>query len=57
MRFGFGVLKLSPQAFWALTPRELATALEAHNPQPDRPDTNALRTLMARFPDQEREDG
>ncbi|MEO0637012.1 MAG: rcc01693 family protein [Pseudomonadota bacterium] len=57
MQFGFGVLKLSPQAFWALTPRELAAALNAHNPQPARPDTQALRSLIARFPDEENTHG
>ena len=29
MRVGFGVLRLSPAAFWAMTPRELAAAIEA----------------------------
>ena len=30
MQFGFGVLKLAPDAFWALTPRELEAAVAAH---------------------------
>ena len=29
MRFGFGVMRLSSAAFWALTPRELAAAFRA----------------------------
>jgi uncharacterized phage protein (TIGR02216 family) len=28
MAFGLGVLRLSPTAFWAMTPRELHAALE-----------------------------
>ena len=27
--FGLGVLRLSPDAFWRMTPRELALAIEA----------------------------
>ena len=27
MGFGFGVLRLSPDAFWRMTPRELAAAM------------------------------
>ena len=29
MQFGFGVLHLSPDAFWRMTPRELAHAIAA----------------------------
>jgi len=29
MQFGFGVLKLTPSQFWAMTPRELQSAYEA----------------------------
>ena len=53
MQFGFGVLKLPPQSFWALTPRELEAAMIAHygagTPAPlERP---ALCALMERYPD------
>jgi len=52
MGFGLGVLRLPPRDFWAMTPRELASAwgaiagdksgvLERHD----------LETLMERFPD------
>jgi uncharacterized phage protein (TIGR02216 family) len=27
--FGLGILRLSPDAFWRMTPRELACAIEA----------------------------
>ena len=52
MRFGFGVLRLSPRDFWALTPRELASAWGAV--MGDRGTALAraeLGGLMKRFPD------
>ena len=49
--FGLGVLRLPPDAFWRMTPRELAYAIEAvrgHGP----PLTRATFTdLMRRYPD------
>ena len=53
MRFGFGVLRLSPTEFWGLTPRELAAAFEAAsgNRRPQAPDRSELAALMAAFPD------
>ena len=50
MRFGLGTLRLPPQAFWAMTPRELAACagLVGSAPMPTRADLDAL---MARFPD------
>lgn len=30
MKFGFGVLHLSPKDFWSMTIRELETAMQAH---------------------------
>jgi len=52
MAIGFGVLRLSPEAFWRMTPRELAAALDALVPSPssalDRAGFDALR---GRFPD------
>ncbi len=56
MRFGFGVLRLSPQAFWSMTPRELAHAIHAvrgHSPEPIARD--ALNDLMTQFPDGRRD--
>jgi len=47
------VLKLSPDAFWAMTPRELALAARAVlGPAAAPPLSRAgLATLMMRFPD------
>jgi uncharacterized phage protein (TIGR02216 family) len=49
--FGLGVLKLSPAEFWRMTPRELALAVQALNPQPRALDRADLTQLMQRFPD------
>ena len=52
MQFGFGVLHLSSDAFWRMTPRELAHAItgsRGHAPAPiERTDFDAL---MQQFPD------
>lgn len=52
MAFGFGVLRLSPKAFWAMTPRELAPLLggrmATRGVAPTRGD---LDGLMVAFPD------
>jgi len=54
MRFGLGVLRLAPEAFWRMTPRELARAIEAFaGPSRGEGMSRAgLDALMARFPDQ-----
>lgn len=50
--YGLGVLRLSPQAFWRMTPRELALALEFVAGAGERPlGPPALADLMRRFPD------
>lgn len=52
MQFGFGVLRLSPDAFWRMTPRELACAIRARRGERPPPlDRAALDELMRRFPD------
>lgn len=54
MQFGFGVLRLGPTEFWALTPRELAAAIEAveHKTRPGTsPERQSLAALMAAYPD------
>lgn len=52
MRFGFGVLRLSPRSFWGLTPRELAAAFEAvSGPRGVTPARSRLDELMRRYPD------
>lgn len=50
--FGLGVLRLSSDAFWRMTPRELALAIEAVIGRSGAPpDRAALRALMLRYPD------
>ena len=49
--FGFGVLRLSPEQFWRMTPRELAYAIEAVTGRNAPLDRNALTKLMKRYPD------
>ncbi len=52
MGFGLGRLGLSSAAFWALTPRELAAAIEAvAGPARTPLGRTGLAALMARFPD------
>ena len=52
MQFGFGVLRLSPEAFWRMTPRELAQAIIAVRGAAAMPiDRSGLAALMRRFPD------
>ncbi|KAB2729777.1 phage tail assembly chaperone [Brucella intermedia] len=51
MRAGFGLLRLSPQAFWSMTPRELNAALGPSAPVFDAPSRQSLETLMRSFPD------
>ena len=51
--FGLGVLRLSPDAFWRMTPRELAHAIVAVRGHVSMPiDRRGLDELMRRFPDQ-----
>jgi uncharacterized phage protein (TIGR02216 family) len=52
MAAGLGLLRLRPMDFWAMTPRELAAALNgllgpSHTPL----SRSALADLMARYPD------
>ena len=49
--FGFGVLRLSPEQFWRMTPRELAYAIEAVTGRNAPLDRSALTNLMKRYPD------
>jgi uncharacterized phage protein (TIGR02216 family) len=52
MQFGFGVLHLSPDAFWRMTPRELAQAIIAVRGQAALPIARGdFDALMRRFPD------
>ncbi len=49
--FGLGVLRLSPQDFWAMTPRELALAIRAVTGAAAPLQRADLSDLMKRFPD------
>jgi len=49
--FGLGVLRLSPQQFWSMTPRELGYAIEAITGRSPPIDRGALTRLMTRYPD------
>jgi uncharacterized phage protein (TIGR02216 family) len=49
--FGLGVLRLSPAAFWAMTPRELALAIRAVTGGAAPLDRTTLTDLMTRYPD------
>ena len=52
MSFGFGVLRLSSRDFWAMTPRELALAMNARRGGViAAPDRATLNEMMRRFPD------
>ncbi|WP_420131990.1 rcc01693 family protein [Rhodopseudomonas sp.] len=53
MQFGLGTLRLSPDAFWRMTPRELAAALIGARGGVGAPlDRGGLDALMRRYPDQ-----
>ena len=49
--FGLGVLKLSPDAFWRMTPRELAHAVEALRGRGVPLARLRFDELMKRYPD------
>lgn len=52
MAFGLGVLRLSHENFWRMTPRELAAASEGVHGRTAPPATRAaLDELMRAFPD------
>lgn len=49
--FGLGILRLSPDAFWRMTPRELAAAMRPFGLGAPALDRGAMAEMMARFPD------
>jgi uncharacterized phage protein (TIGR02216 family) len=52
MSTGLGLLRLSPDAFWSMTPREFERAVSAVLPKRIRaPRRDELAELMRRFPD------
>ncbi|MGH7880800.1 MAG: rcc01693 family protein [Candidatus Binataceae bacterium] len=50
--FGLGKLRLSPDAFWRMTPRELACAIETVSGRGAPLDRASLAQLMKRYPDE-----
>ncbi len=60
MRLGLGVLRLPPEAFWAMTPIEFQRALEGAGVLAPGGGSawmgrDTLERLMARFPDAKKE--
>ena len=54
---GLGVLRLPPEQFWRMTPRELACAIEALTGRGGEPFARrTLLDLMTRYPDGGRHD-
>lgn len=54
MRAGLGALRLSPEVFWCMTPRELSRALEGAGLVPGPASAlrhDDLEALMKEFPD------
>ena len=49
--FGLGVLRLSPEQFWRMTPRELAYAIQATRGGQVPLSRTAFSDLMKRYPD------
>lgn len=50
--FGLGVLKLPPEQFWRMTPRELAYAIEVVTGRTAPLGRAGLAALMKRYPDE-----
>ncbi len=50
--FGLGRLRLPPEQFWRMTPRELAYAIEAATGRTAPLDRVGLAQLMKRYPDE-----
>lgn len=58
MATGFGLLRLSPKDFWAMTPRELERAMSMLPPSAGGAPTKAqLDALMTMFPDKDKKHG
>ena len=53
MAFGLGRLRWTPEAFWAASPREIITAIEAYRPPQtgEPPSRMTLDALMRAHPD------
>ena len=54
-RIGFGLLRLSPHAFWQLTPRELLMIAKAFGIGAEHSlDRQAFQQLANKFPDEDK---
>ena len=55
MAVGLGRLRLAPDVFWAMTPKEYGAAIDALNPRRGgpAPGRGVLKALMDAFPDKE----
>lgn len=51
MAVAFGLLRLTPQAFWAMTPRELERAMSVLPQGGSSPGRVRLSEMMRLFPD------
>jgi uncharacterized phage protein (TIGR02216 family) len=51
MGFGLGVMRLSPEAFWRMTPRELSAAIRAVTGERSPLTRATFDELLKRFPD------
>ena len=51
MGFGLGVLKLHPAQFWAMSPRELAAAMDVHASRRSTPSRAEFDALLESNPD------
>ena len=51
MAAGLGLLRLTPAAFWAMTPRELERAMSVERGRASSPLRAQLESLMTQFPD------
>jgi uncharacterized phage protein (TIGR02216 family) len=49
--FALGILRLPPDAFWRMTPRELACAIETVTGRVAPLERADFELMMARFPD------
>jgi len=51
MAAAFGLLRLSPDDFWSMTPRELERAMSVLGSRVGAPGRSDLAALMQQFPD------
>lgn len=52
LHVGLCLLRLPPDVFWRLSPREFMAMAGAYRPRPDAIDRTGFSALMAAFPDE-----